>query len=113
MNTKIDEKIYKAINALYSNNEACVRLGTQNTEWFAVPNGVHQGDPLSTTLFSMYNIRGTWGETGHGVSWDSLNIKMRSLPLDVLSYVLTQLGFRRTYAARIAKITQAVCDVTT
>ena len=56
MNTKIDEKIYKAINALYSNNEACVRLGTQNTEWFAVPNGVHQGDPLSTTLFSMYNI---------------------------------------------------------
>ena len=55
--------------------------------------------------------RGTWGETG--VSWDSLNIKMRSLPLDVLSYVLTQLGFRRTCAARIAKITQAVCDVTT
>ena len=50
----IDGKIYKAINALYSNNEAYVRLGTQNTDWFAVPNGVRQGDPLSTTLFNIY-----------------------------------------------------------
>ena len=58
-------------------------------------------------------VRGTWGETGHGGSWDNLNIKIRSLPIDVLSYVLTELGFRRTCAARIAKITQAVCDVTT
>ena len=54
LENNIDGKIYKAINALYSNNEAYVRLGTQNTDWFAVPNGVRQGDPLSTTLFSIY-----------------------------------------------------------
>ena len=60
-----------------------------------------------------YIHRGTWGETGHWGNWDSLNIKIRSLPLGVLSCVLTQLGFRRTCDARIAKITQAVCGVTT
>ena len=67
----------------------------------------------NTTIINNFKSRGTWGETGQGGSWDSLNIKIRSLPIDVLSYVLTELGFRRTCAARIAKITQAVCDVTT
>ena len=64
------------------------------------------------TLFNCL-YRGTWGETGHGGSWDSLNIKICSLLLDVMSYVLTELGIRRTCAARITKLTQAVCDVTT
>ena len=72
--------------------------------------------------------RGTWGEMSHwrvlgqlkyatGESWDRLNIKIHSLPLDVLSYVLTELDFRETCRnmqehTRITTIIQAVCDVT-
>ena len=70
-------------------------------------------DDDDTAFIGDTQSRGTWGETGHGGSWDSMNIKIRALPLDVLSYVLTHWAFRRTCAARIAKITQASCDVTT
>ena len=51
----IDGKIYKAIKALYTKNTAFVKVNNDvNTDWFDVPNGVRQGDPLSPNLFNIF-----------------------------------------------------------
>ena len=51
----IDGKIYKAIKALYTNNTAQLRINASlETDWFQVPSGVRQGDPLSATLFNIF-----------------------------------------------------------
>ena len=51
----IDGKIYNAIKTLYSDNKAFVRVNNDvQTDWFDVPYGVRQGDPLSSTLFNIY-----------------------------------------------------------
>ena len=51
----IDGKIYKAIKALYTDNTAQVRINASlETDWFQVPSGVCQGDPLSATLFNIF-----------------------------------------------------------
>ena len=51
----IDGKIYKAIKALYTDNTAQIRINASlETDWFQVPSGVHQGDPLSATLFNIF-----------------------------------------------------------
>ena len=43
----IDGKIYNAIKSLYTDTEAYVRVNDDiSTDWFTVPNGVRQGDPL-------------------------------------------------------------------
>ena len=50
----IDEKIYRVIKALYQDMSSMVRLNGMFTEAFPVPRGVHQGDNMSSTLFSIY-----------------------------------------------------------
>ena len=51
----IDDKIYKAIKALYTNNTDFVKVNNNvNTNWFDVANGVSQGDPLSPNLFNIF-----------------------------------------------------------
>ena len=51
----INGKIFNAIKALYVNNLSYVRITeTLNTDWFNIPTGVRQGDPLSATLFSIF-----------------------------------------------------------
>ena len=53
--SKIDGNIYFAIKALFDHNSAFVQLQDGLfTDWFDVPIGVRQGDPLSASLFSMY-----------------------------------------------------------
>ena len=53
--SKIDGNIYFAIKALFDHNSAFVQLQDGlSTDWFDVPSGVRQGDPLSASLFSIY-----------------------------------------------------------
>ena len=47
-------KMIRFIRALYADNEACVAVGNETTEVFAVKRGLRQGCPLSTTLFDVY-----------------------------------------------------------
>ena len=55
--SKIDGNIYFAIKALFDHNSAFVQLQDGlSTDWFDVPSGVRQGDPLSASLFSIYFI---------------------------------------------------------
>jgi len=50
----VDGKMYWAIKSLYSQNEACVKVKDQRTDWFGCRYGVRQGDTLSPTLFSVF-----------------------------------------------------------
>ena len=51
----MDEKIYNTIKAIYTYNKVYVRINNRLcTDWFNVPNGVRQGDPLSTNLFNIF-----------------------------------------------------------
>ena len=46
-------KFYHAVKALYKTSKSSVQIKNVATEWFDVTNGVHQGDSLSPTLFSI------------------------------------------------------------
>jgi len=64
-----DGKTYKAIQNLYHHTESCIKINHMLPDWFFVRNGVHQGDNLSPTLFSLFvnelakEIKGmNWGD---------------------------------------------------
>ena len=45
----------RKLTVLYTNNTAFVKVNNDvNTNWFDVPNGVRQGDPLSPNLFNIF-----------------------------------------------------------
>ena len=51
----IDGKLFNIIKSFYTGTISKVKLGPYvETDWFNVPCGVRQGDPLSTTLFNLY-----------------------------------------------------------
>jgi hypothetical protein len=54
MSLGIDGKMFNSIKALYSNNEYCMQLNNEFTDWFDVNIGVRQGDSMSSTLFALY-----------------------------------------------------------
>ena len=51
----IDGKLFNIIKSFYTGTISKVKLGPYvETDWFNVPCGVRQGDPLSITLFNLY-----------------------------------------------------------
>ena len=89
MELNIDGKIYNAIKTLYSDNKAFVRVNNDTqTDWFDVPYGVRQGDPLSSTL-SNININGL---TEHLKQLDLGNEISNVLKICILLYA-DDLGF--------------------
>ena len=50
----IGGKILRVIQNIYDNAKACVKIGSQNSEFFACSVGVRQGDNLSPILFAIY-----------------------------------------------------------
>jgi len=46
--------LLRAINSLYWECEACVRVDGEESEWFEVKQGVRQGCPLSPWLFNTF-----------------------------------------------------------
>ena len=50
----VDGNFYKAVKAMYTNTESCVRLDGKCTNLFKTASGVRQGDVLSPTLFSLF-----------------------------------------------------------
>ena len=49
-----EESIISIIKSLYLDEEACVRIEQQVTEWFSVEKGVRQGRILSPICFNLY-----------------------------------------------------------
>ena len=50
----VDRPTIQIIRALYRNQEACIRIEQQLTEWFEVGKGVRQGCLLSPICFNLY-----------------------------------------------------------
>ena len=70
----IDAKLYFCIKSLYSSNSAFIRINNElQTDWFDVPSGVRQGDPLSPTLFSLFinDLVDYMQNTGVGININS------------------------------------------
>ena len=54
LNLGIDRKMYLALKYMLINTRSCVKINDKYTEFFQVLNGVRQGDPISSSLFSVY-----------------------------------------------------------
>ncbi len=50
----IGTKFYNIISAMYENSKACVKIGDNLTDDFAIKLGVRQGDNLSPALFKIF-----------------------------------------------------------
>ncbi len=54
MEYNIDGKNYNSINAMYKHPLSCVKLNSNDTDWFPTEGWVCQGDSLSPTLFAIF-----------------------------------------------------------
>ena len=50
----VGEKLLKAVQSLYVDSRACVRVGNDVSEWFPVNVGLRQGCVMSPWLFNIY-----------------------------------------------------------
>lgn len=50
----VNGRFFEAINAIYYDPIACVKVNDYFTEWFTTPSGVKQGDVLSPSLFALF-----------------------------------------------------------
>ena len=75
-------KFYRALQSLYKDPQACVRVNEYYSGWFPTPAGVKQGDCLSPTLFAIFinNLAKEIKHLGLGLNYDGSN------KLDILLY---------------------------
>ena len=78
----IHGRFYWAIQSLYKDPHACVRVNEYCSGWFPTPSGVKQGDCLSPTLFAIFinNLAIEIKQLGLGLNYDGSN------KLDILMY---------------------------
>ena len=50
----VQGRLLRAIQGLYQDSEAAVKVGEETTDWFKVQRGVRQGCPMSPWLFNIY-----------------------------------------------------------
>ena len=50
----VQGRLLRAVQGLYQDSEAAVKVGEETTEWFKVQRGVRQGCPMSPWLFNIY-----------------------------------------------------------
>ena len=50
----VEGRLLKAVQGLYKDSEATVKVGEEMTDWFEVQRGVRQGCPMSPWLFNIY-----------------------------------------------------------
>ena len=50
----ITGKIYFAIKEMLSETKSCIKINQLCSDYFSISNGVRQGDPISSTLFSIF-----------------------------------------------------------
>ena len=50
----VEGRLLRAVQGMYKNSEAAVKVGEEITEWFKVQRGVRQGCPMSPWLFNIY-----------------------------------------------------------
>ena len=84
----LNGKIYNAILSLYLNPRSRVVLNGFETEYFACPVGVKQGDCLSPTLFAIFinDLATQVKETGLGIKLDCGRDQLLPLVVGILLY---------------------------
>jgi hypothetical protein len=89
----IDGKMFNAIKSLYSETTSKVRINLfTETDWFNVPCGVRQGDPLSPTLFSIYinSLIEDIKKTGIGIPIENIIIAILCYADDIILMAETE-----------------------
>lgn len=73
----VNDNLIRALQSLYENSSACVRIEGAYTEWFSIQKGVRQGCVASPWLFNLFmdNCLTDLKESEYGLRMNGLLIK--------------------------------------
>ena len=96
--TKYSELTITIVKSLYLDQEACVRIDQQLTEWFSVEKGVRQGcilSPICFNLYTEYIMRASADVSEDGVKVKEKTLNNLRYADDIVLMAETEVGLQK------------------